>query len=83
MKFGYLLAGVCLAFAIQGCALFSDLNKIENTKSEVCNYDGAFAKGTSDAKAGYPMNSEYIKTYCGESKDPLQGYRDGYLSVKK
>lgn len=52
MKLTYILGVVGLAFSVQGCALFSDLNKIENTKSQVCNYDGAFAKGLSDAKAG-------------------------------
>lgn len=76
------MSAVCFVFVIQGCALFDDLNKIEKTKSQICNYDGAFAKGLSDAKAGYSMNSEYIRTYCGENKDPLQGYRDGYLSLK-
>ena len=74
-------------FSIQGCAalgeFFGDLDKINQTKQRLCNYDGAFAEGTSDAKSGYAIDSKKINSYCEENKDALQGYRDGFLNYKK
>jgi hypothetical protein len=76
-----------ILISMPGCAalseFFADLNKIEQTKQKLCNYDGAFTEGLSDAKAGYTIDSKRINSYCGENKEAIQGYRDGFLSYKK
>lgn len=71
---------------LQGCALLDDLNKIEENKRRVCNYDGAFAEGLKDAKAGLAMNSESVRISCKDTprgEEASRGYREGYMTGKK
>lgn len=64
-----------VALVLSGCAAM-----MEQWRDQHCNYDGAFADGMNDARAGHAMNIGQYDTSCHAETvaEARTGYREGF-----
>lgn len=81
MKLKLLLVMLTLVFV--SCASLSDMFKGDFRK-KYCSYEGAYALGVNDARAGDDMRPDVAKKCPGELKQEVRkAYREGYMDTLK